>query len=481
MKKLFEGKKVTIMGLGLLGGGVETAKFFVKEGAKVLVTDLKTKEQLKESLNKLEGLNIEYVLGRHREKDFINADLVINNPGVPNNSPYLKIAKKNNVSVETDIGIFFKLCRAPIIGITGTKGKSTIASLLYLFLKRKFQNVILAGNIGISPLACLNKIIQKSLVVLELSSWQLEGLNQIKKSPKIALIANIYPDHLNRYKNLKDYQEAKKIIFKFQKKNDILVLNFDNPFCREFYPLAKSRVYFFSQKPPLPQGSKNRGRTGLPFGWGCFLRGGEIFFGKEKKPIFALADLKLTGEHNVSNILAATTIAKLLNVSAKTIQEVLKKFRGVPGRQEYLGEIRGVKYINDTTATMPEAAIYAINNLKERFPKVNLILIAGGVDKNLSYKGLAKIISKKVDFLILFPGSASNKIKRELKNLPKSFSANSMENAVKKANQLGGTGDIVLLSPAAASFNLFKNEFDRGRQFKEEVVNLKKTYEKQKA
>jgi len=201
----FREKKVTIMGLGIVGGGVGVAKFFVEAGAKVLITDLKTRKDLESSLKKIKGLPVELILGRHRPEDFANTDLIIRNPAVPDNSPFLKIAKKNNISADTDIGIFFELCSAPIIGVTGTKGKSTVATLIYKLLKSKYQNVILAGNIGNSPLESLKKINKDSKVVLELSSWQLEGLKNHKKSPQIALITNIYPDHLNRYPNLKEY------------------------------------------------------------------------------------------------------------------------------------------------------------------------------------------------------------------------------------------------------------------------------------
>jgi len=212
---LFKNKKVVIMGLGLHGGGVGVAKFFCKQGADVLVTDLKTRKQLKESVDKLKGLSIEFVLGKHRQEDFINTDLVIKNPGVPRDSFYLKIARKHKIPIKTDIGIFFDLCKVPIIGITGTKGKSTVATLVYLFLKTKYPNVILAGNIGISPLEIFSKINKKSKVVLELSSFELEDL---KKSPQVAVITNLFPDHLNRYKNFKSYIKAKESIFKYQKK-----------------------------------------------------------------------------------------------------------------------------------------------------------------------------------------------------------------------------------------------------------------------
>lgn len=460
-KKLFKNKKITIMGLGLHGGGVGVAKFFVKQGAKVLVTDLKTKGQLKESLKKLRQLPIKYILGKHKEEDFINTDLVIKNPAVPNDSIYLKISQKHRVPTDTDIGIFFELCKAPVIGVTGTKGKSTTATIIYRLLKSNYPNVILAGNIGASALESLPKIKKDSIVVLELSSWQLEGLARHEKSPKISVITNIYPDHLNRYRNLTDYIKAKKIIFKYQRKNDTLLLNYDNLNARKLSVSALSKVYFFSTESNPKINKKII----------CYLKNKEIYFKQE--PVFNVEELKLYGEHNLSNVLAAISVARFLKVPSKNIKRVLKSIRGIPWRQELVAEIRGVKYFNDTTATMPDAAIAAIKTLAERFPRANIVLICGGEDKKLNYNGLTKEIIRKAISVVFLPGSASKKIKRGL--IGKKIvvqNSDSMRTAVNKAAKLARKGDIVLLSPAAASFNLFKNEFDRGEQYNKNVKSL---------
>lgn len=454
------------MGLGIIGGGVGVVKFLVKNGAKVLVTDLKTKEKLKESVRKIENLPLKLILGKHRKKDFIDTDLIIKNPGVPNDSPYLKIAQEHRVPVDTDIGIFFQLCQVPIIAVTGTKGKSTVANLIYHLLKSRYSKVILAGNIGNSPLESLEKITPKSKVILELSSWQLEGLVSHKKSPQIAVITNIYRDHLNRYKSFKDYINAKKIIFRFQKPNDILLLNYDDLIVRKFSPLAKSHVYFFSQnKIPLKSIA-------------CFLKNKNIFFGDEKNPICSIKDLSINGEHNISNILAAVSVAKLCRISSTKIKKALRSFRGISFRQEFIREIHGIKYFNDTTATIPQATMAAIKNFKQRFPGKKLILIAGGEDKNLNYRDLAKEIKQNISHLVLLPGTASDKIRAELFKLgyfngKKPIMAESMLKAVKEAKKLANQGSIIILSPGAASFNLFKNEFDRGKQFNEIVRKMK--------
>jgi UDP-N-acetylmuramoylalanine--D-glutamate ligase len=427
--KHFKNKKVLIMGLGLHGGGVGVAKFFCSQGADVLVTDLKTEKQLAESIKKLKGLPIKYALGDHKEADFISSDLIIKNPDVPNSSPYLALAQKNKIPIETDITLFFKLSGAFIIGVTGTKGKSTTASLIYHLLKPKYKRIFLAGNIGVSPLELLPKIKKSGKIILELSSFELENL---KQSPNVAVITNILPDHLNRYSNMSDYINSKKIIFKYQKKTDILILNNDDLVVKKFAVEAPSKVYFFSSRPD------------------------------------ELGGFKLFGEHNKSNLAAAVMAAKLLKVSPESIKRSIKTFKGVSNRQEFIKEIGGVKYFNDTTATMPEAVIMAIRSFYENFPDSKLIFICGGQDKGLDYGGLAKEIKEKVDNLVMLPGTASDKIKAGLGGY-KIHEVFSMQEAVKKAKDLAKRGDVVVLSPGAASFNLFKNEFDRGKQFVKNV------------
>ncbi|MCX6721708.1 MAG: UDP-N-acetylmuramoyl-L-alanine--D-glutamate ligase [Candidatus Staskawiczbacteria bacterium] len=439
-KKIFQGKKVTVMGLGLHGGGVGVAKFFCEQGAEVLVTDLKTEEKLEDSINKLKGLKIKYTLGKHQEADFISADLIIKNPDVPSTSPYLEIAKKNNVPVETDVSLFFKLSGAFIIGVTGTKGKSTTSSLIYHIIKTKYKNTFLAGNIGVSPLELLSEVKKGDKVVLELSSFELEDLTQ---SPNIAVITNILPDHLNRYGTMEEYIKSKKIIFEYQTKKDHLILNEDDDILRRFAE-ERSKISIVRQ------------------------------FSLNNKPKdINLDNLKLLGEHNLQNILAAIEVAKILKIPEKTIEKALKTFKGVPSRQEFIREVRGVKYFNDTTATMPDATITAIRVFLENFPNSRLILICGGQNKGLKYEKLAEIIRERVDEVIMLPGTASDKIKENLKNYTRVHEVSLMQEAVKKAKEFSEKGDVVILSPAAASFNLFKNEFDRGDQFVKAVKNLK--------
>jgi len=465
--KDFKDKKVTIIGLGLHGGGVGIAKFFTRIGAKVLVTDLRNKEELKESLEQLEGRSIKYVLGQHRPEDFVNTDLVVKSPAVPENSRYLEIARENKVPIETDIGIFFELCPVKIIGVTGSKGKSTVATLIARFLERKYSDVVLAGNIRTSVLGKLAKINKNSLVVLELSSWQLAGLKSHRKSPQLALITNIMPDHLNRYKNMTEYIEDKKLIFRWQKSKDYLVLNYDDKVVRDLAKGVKAQVLYYSQANGglLNPESAN---------WGAFVKGEKIFFDQNraeaeinKEEICSLEEVRLKGEHNINNVLAAITVAKLYNVSNKSIKKILDKFKGLEGRIELVGTVNEVKYINDTTATIPEATLAALNSFS---PKKNIILIAGGADKNLNFDQLAEMISKKVKALILLEGMATPKLKKSVEEqieLTGSQSKiigplNNMEEAVIQAKSQAQEKDIVLLSPACASFGLFRHEFERG-------------------
>ncbi len=431
------------MGLGLHGGGVGATKFFAKQGSRVLVTDKKNRKDLKKSLNKLKEFeNIEYVLGKHRIRDFKNADLIIKNPGVPRNSEYLKIAEKSGASIETDIGLFFKLCPSKkIIGVTGTKGKSTIATLITKLLKTKY-NTVLAGNIRVSALEILSKVDNNTVVVLEMSSWQLEDLGLYKKSPHIAVVTNIIPDHLNRHQGMEDYIQAKKNIFKFQTAKDFLILNKDDNIVRQFTNQSKARSILFSKK-----------------------QAGEY-----------VNNIQLIGEHNLYNISAAILVAKIFKIPDISIKKTLKRFKGLEGRMEFIGEIRGVKYYNDTTATIPEATIEALKSLSCLNTKSkqgqNIILIAGGADKNLNFEELIREVNKKTKFLILLPGTATTKIKKEV-NKQQTIEVGNMEKAVEKASKHAKKGDIVLLSPGCASFGLFKHEFDRGKKFKLWVEKLK--------
>ncbi len=471
MKKSdFKGKKITVMGIGLHGGGIATVRFFAQTGAKVIATDLKSEKELASSLEELKSYkNIKFILSQHRIEDFVQADMIVMNPAVKWNSKPIQAALAKKIPVEMDSSIFFKLCRLPIIGVTGTKGKTTTATLIAEILKAAGKKVFTAG-IGQKPvLSELNKIIEEKdgVVVFELSSWRLSALGREKLSPHIAVITNIYPDHLNYYGSTEKYVADKKNIFSNQKAQDYVVLNYDNETSRNLADKAKSRVIYFSME----------SIGALSPNWGLKLQiaNGKIIFqdNSDQKEICDLNDIKLRGGHNIGNVLAAVGAVVAYGIKPEKIREAIKNFKGVPHRLELVRELKGVKYINDTTATMPDAAIAGINSFSEP-----IVLIAGGMDKNLDFREFAKVISEKVKKLILLKGEATEKIKKELNSLGELSSRkidsefDSMEKAVIRAKNIAGPGDVVLLSPAAASFGLFANEFDRGEKFREAVRKL---------
>jgi UDP-N-acetylmuramoylalanine--D-glutamate ligase len=452
-------KKFTVMGLGLHGGGVGVAKWLAQQGAKVLVTDLRDEKILKASIDKLKEFKIEYVLGEHREKDFRTADMIIKNPGVPRESKFLKIARQHHIPIETDMSLFFRMCKTPIIGITGSKGKSTATSIIYEIFKQAGVKPVMAGNIKISPLAILDKVKTNTPVILELSSWQLEDMAHLKRSPNISVITNIFPDHLNRYKSMADYIKAKKIIYQFQSTSDNIVLNYDNLEIKKFIKEIKSQKYWFSTK------AFNKEN-------GCFIRSGWIVFRNQgmESIICPVKDIKIPGQHNLENVLASITAAKIYNIDNVPIRKVIKRFKGIPDRLELIRRWKGIKFYNDTTATTPDATIAALNTFGNK-----VILIAGGTDKRLDYKKLSQIIKDKVAYLVLFKGTASDKIIKHLNSINyKSWQlVENMGQAVDLALSAKKRSSLILLSPAAASFGMFLNEFDRGDQFKKAVKNLR--------
>lgn len=459
-------KRVTIMGLGLNQGGLGVARFLAKAGAKILVTDLKTEEELGPSLEKLKSFDIRYILGRHREEDFINTDMVIQNPAVSHNSKYLKIARKHKIPIKTDLDLFFQLCPSKnIIAVAGTKGKSTVSQLIYHIFKEAQKDTILAGNIGISVLDILGKIKPQTWVILEISTWQMEGIKDRKFRPQTAILTNILPDHLDRYPNYKEYARSEKLIFKHQNPNDNLVVNYDNEETIQVKEETKSQIYWFSTKEKIDRGS--------------YIEKDNLVFKSEKHkiPFAKISNLTLPGQHNLENILAAGTVGFVHKISAEIILRAIKNFPGLPYRLEFIREFKGIKFYNDSCSTTPEATLAAL----ESFPQQSIILILGGKDKKLDYEKLGKAIgeNKEIKKIILLQHpdyDASPKIFYALKkhlDPEKIILASNLKIGVEAALQKAQPNEIILLSPATASFGMFKNEFDRGDQFNNIVRNLK--------
>ncbi|RJR31029.1 UDP-N-acetylmuramoyl-L-alanine--D-glutamate ligase [Candidatus Parcubacteria bacterium] len=455
LKEFYKNKKVLVMGLGICGGGAAVASWFSKNGAKVTVADLKSKRQLSESMMKLKGLPIKFIFGKHKRRDFVGYDLVVQNPAVPNDSKFLKIARSSGAQIENEATLFFKLHNPKkIIAVTGTRGKSTVSTLIQKILCQKYKNILLAGNIAKLPmLEAVEKINKNEMVILELSSWHLERLQASRVSPFLAVITNLMPDHLNRYSTLNRYYQAKKNIMQYQDSSDFAILNKDCALLANLEKKYDSKKIWFSKNKMIQDG--------------IYFHNGNFFWQQNKKSskIVSIKVLRLKGSHNIENAMAALAVAKILNLNNSQIARGLKSFSGLGGRLEVVQKENGITFVNDTTSTTPEAAIAALKT----FPPKRVILIAGGSDKKLKFQNLAYEIKKSCKRVILFKGEGSIKIRKSLLRVGyKRIIGNvaTMRRALSYARQAAVEGDIVLLSPACASFGLFANEFDRGRQFK---------------
>ena len=449
----FKGKKITLIGLGLLGRGVGDAKFLADGGADLIVTDLKTEKELAPSLKQLKKYRINYVLGTHRLEDFRVRDLIIKAAGVPLNSPVIAEAKKNKIPVMMSVALFAKLSGAQIIGVTGTRGKTTTTQLIYeilfhgLTLKAKNPRVTLnkpkvwlGGNIqGISTLALLPKVKSGDWVVLELDSWQLQGFGDLKISPEIAVFTNLMPDHWNYYhSSMAKYFTDKANIFRYQQPSDYLVVGQN---IAKKIKAAKPRSQMFLV-----------GEKSVPKNW----------------------KVKLPGSHNLNNIGLAIKVGEILGVPKSQIKQVVENFAGVSGRLELMRTWRGFKIYNDTTATTPEATLVALRALAK---KRNIVLIMGGADKNLPLDKLVKNLPKFCKAVILLPGTGTEKFKSYKLKVINLKEVSNLAEAIEEAIRMAKSGDILLFSPGFASFGPppggFKNEYDRGAQFNKLVKNLK--------
>jgi UDP-N-acetylmuramoylalanine--D-glutamate ligase len=419
---------------------------------------MRSKEELAQPLEKLSKYdNITFHLGKHLEKDFTENDIVVRNPAIKPNNQYLQLAKNSGKEIVMEMALFHKLAPCPIVGVTGTRGKSTTTTLIYEIVKEKYKDkVFLGGNIGKSAIRQLDKFDKDSIVVLELSSFQLDSMGESKVSPHIAVITNIYQDHIDWHGSLEEYINAKKQIFLHQTKEDFLVLNMDDKVSKGFVDQAKGTVKTYSLE--------NREANYY------INKKSEIF--ENGKLLLTLKDPFLKGKHNHYNMLAAIATSRIYNISPKIIKSVLENFKGLECRQEFVREIDGVKYYNDTCATSVEA----VNAMFERFGEEyrnRIVMIAGGVDKGLDYNLILNNMRKYLKALILFEGSASeeiNKIAGAYIDTYKYFS--DMKSAVDKAKEISTSRDMVILCPGASSFNMFLNEFDRGQKFVDYINSL---------
>src|SRR5262245_56098674 len=381
------GKRALVMGLGIHDGGLGAARFLVGQGADVTVTDMRGPDLLKLSLDALAGLPIHYVLGEHREADFRNADLVIRNPGVPRESAYLQIARASGAAIEMEMTLFFRMCPGPILGITGTKGKTTTTLLTGAMLREQYPDVVVAGNLRVSALEALPRITAGTPVVLELSSWQLEGLGEAKLSPQDACITNIAPDHLDRYGSMEAYAEAKKQIWLHQRPGGIVVLNANDAYTSdmgveavEVADFAPDSIVYFADQGTIWQEWLQEIFTPKRIAyWHDDTLVWHPRYKRREAPeiICHKADVRLLGNHNLANVAAAAALARSFGVEIEHIRNAIRNFTGVEHRLEFVRELDRVRYYNDTAATAPEAAIAALYSFEQP-----IVLIAGGADKN---------------------------------------------------------------------------------------------------
>ena len=441
------GKKVLVMGLGRFGGGLDIAKFAATCGATVTVTDLATHDQLADSISQLkEFTQIKYHLSSHNPADFSQADIIVANPAIAPENEFLKIAKDHNKLITSQINIFLELCPALIIGITGANGKSTTAALTAHLLKAglaqkdfKYSNVWLSGNIGNVPLLeSLDQMNANDLVVLELSSFQLEQLVQIKKAPKVALLTNLTPNHLDRHGTFENYCDAKENIFKLQQPDE------NCPPISIFNAEDKIGIEWFEKY------SKEKARICLKFS--------PEDISQEIRDNFLLP-----GRANLSNLAAAVTIAKYFGLNDEQIKSHLPEFKSLPHRLELVARTNDIDWYNDSIATTPQSTIAAIEAFQQ--PKV---IIAGGYDKNLPFDQLGEKIAKNAKATILI-GQTAQKIAKAIEKHPENQTkiafADSLAQAVDLAASLATRGDVVLLSPACASYDMFDNFQHRGQAF----------------
>jgi UDP-N-acetylmuramoylalanine--D-glutamate ligase len=462
LKKNFAGTKVLVMGLGLNGGGLESARYLASRGAEVSVTDLRDKNVLAPSIEKLEaglkGASIRYILGRHDMEDFEKADMVIKNPGVRPDSPYLQKARH----IETDISLFLAASPARLTAVTGSKGKSSTASALHWVLKEAHDRRILpgkaflGGNITVSPLTFLDELEEGDDVVLELSSWQLGDVKgRSLLQPRAAVLTSIMPDHLDRYGTMEAYIADKRIIYQGQDSADVTVAR-DDEWGKSFLCESKGRPLIYSAK-PLPEGISGGWLTDNDGPGLARIANGKIM---EIVP----GKLLTPGRHQKLNLLSASLALLDLGLEADFIKESLGRFPGIEHRLEFFLESKGVRFYNDSAATIPEAAAAAIEALGSP------VLVTGGTDKNLDYTPFIKA-APKAKAVLLLAGTGSEKIRKLLDSAGVIYKGpyDSAEAAAKAAIETAQQGDAVVLSPGCTSFGMFLNEFDRGNKWKEAV------------
>jgi UDP-N-acetylmuramoylalanine--D-glutamate ligase len=442
----YEGERVTIIGLGR--EGIALAKYLAGRGARVSVTDIKDPSQLQSALDELAGLSIRYLLGGH-PRETLNADVI----------PLLQEAEQQGIELSSETKLFFSLCPAPIIGITGSSGKTTTTALVGEIMKAQGRRTFVGGNIGSPLINLVDQLKEEDSIVMELSSFQLAGLDQ---SPHIAALLNLSPNHLDRHESMDDYVAAKTNIIRFQGPEDHAILNADQPLTCELARLCRGQVALFSHERQVDAGAF-LDKESVVIRW----KG-------ETRTVCDVSEIKLLGPHNVDNVLSACAISAAAGAKTQAMRSVVTAFSGVEHRLELVAQIGGARYYDDSIATSPQRAIAALNSFADP-----IILLAGGREKHLPLEELAQLILAKVKALVLF-GEAAPLLEQAVlqahraprgERLPIYRSAD-MRQAVLTAAQLAEEGDVVLLSPACTSFDMYKDFAERGAHFQSLVREL---------
>lgn len=470
-----KGKRATVLGLGREGTAL--TRFLVEQGAHVAVSDLKDAAGLQQALAQLSDLPVRYFLGGH-PLEILDCDVLFVSPGIPLDAPIVVEARRRGLTLSSETRLFCRLCPAVIIGITGSSGKTTTATLVAKMLEKGGHTVHLGGNIGNPLINRLPWIRPSDVVVMELSSFQLDFFGPVLDaephsdlasplfppggwSPPIAAVLNVTPNHLDRHPTMEAYIAAKAKIVRYQRLQDYALLNKDDTVAQGFAPSCPGKVAFFSLRGQVPLGA--------------YLNGDDLVLRNEdgEVTVCSIGEIQLRGWHNVANVLAACALAQLCAVPVPAMAEVARTFAGVEHRLEPVCEWRGVWYYNDSIATSPERAIAALNSFAEP-----IVLLAGGRDKHLPWTEWAERVRQKVVHVILF-GEAAALIERELRKLgdqaPPIHHAESLAHAVKLAEELAQPGQVVLFSPGGTSFDAFRDYAERGETFKRLVHNLCRT------
>jgi UDP-N-acetylmuramoylalanine--D-glutamate ligase len=447
-------RKMRVLLVGLARTGVATALFCAKHNAIVTATETRPENELGDVPGKLREAGVKLEFGGHQEKTYLAQDLIIPSPGVPADDPLLQMARSKKITVWSEIELAYRFLEGEMIGITGSNGKTTTTTLVHHILKSAGRDALLAGNVGTPLISCVDAMKATTWSVVELSSFQLELTDKFR--PDIAVFLNLTPDHLDRHKTMEAYTAAKSRIFAKQTELDAAVLNADDAPTVALAP-KKPQVFWFSRKKDVGQGACVKGEDIVMF-----------HHGKEEV-VMRVAEIPLAGGHNLENVLAAVTAARLANVDAASIGSAVKSFAGVEHRLEFVAEIGGVRYYNDSKATNVDATLKAL----DAFPG-GILIILGGKDKGSDYTVLQKPLREKAKLALLI-GAAAEKIESQIAGSVAIERAGTMENAVDIASQAAQAGDVVLLAPACASFDQFANYEERGRVFKGLVQKLKGT------